>query len=263
MGWLPDKLVIQFAQANGSMPTALPIAQSQASLNPRVMVGIGTPAAQTLLKKKPQESTLAFVAVTDPHIAGLRGVDVIGVTDSLPLEELLDVVEKVIPQVKNIGVLYNPGESNSVSTLEALEKIAQRRHLKIHKIAVNGAQDIKPALGKLAPRVEVIYLPQDNTVVSALPLVIKETLHGKHLSRKIPLICNDPSSVNQGVLLGLGCDYEKSGEQLGGMIADVLEGKTLTLPIQRTHIQELRVNGKSAALSGIKIPQSILHRAIP
>ena len=92
-GLYPDRVSIKFDNAQGNIAMSTQIAKHQASLQPAFMVAIATPAAQSSLKAAPKTTIVAFTAVSDPQAAGLtEALNVIGVADSPPLEELLDTV---------------------------------------------------------------------------------------------------------------------------------------------------------------------------
>jgi putative ABC transport system substrate-binding protein len=240
-GILPDRAKLIVANAQGNITNSVQISKHQASLKPRFMVAIATPAAQTNMKAMdPLHTTLAFVAVTDPVAANLvRGSGVIGVSDSPPIKELLEITKKTFPDKKIIGVIYNAGEINSVKMTQTLEIEAPKLGFEVKKISVNNSSDIKSAMNKLTDMVDIIYLPQDNTIVSALDSIV-------NISKKAgkPVIANDPSLVDKGVDLALGTNYFKSGQQLGNMIADMIEEKEIAEPITSSKIRELRGDHK-------------------
>jgi len=250
---LPNKAGIIMANAQGNIGNSAQIAKHQASLKPEFMVAIATPSAQTLMKAKTDASTLAFLAISDPVAINLTNrADIIGVADNPPIEELIEKITQIFPDIKNIGVIFNYGEINSVKTVDRLEKILKDKNIILAKVAITNSNDIKNAFNKLAGEVSLIYIPQDNTVVSALASMVSMSR-----ANKIPLIANDPTLVDQGVMLALGSNYFKSGEQLGNMIADLIEGKKLEKNIQNTNIKELKINDKVVREFGVVIPENI------
>jgi putative ABC transport system substrate-binding protein len=249
-GIMPDKAEIRIDNAQGSITNAVQIAKHQVSLNPTVMVAVATPSAQADLKVKKDNILLAFGAVTDPAAAGLtNSLNVIGVNDQPPITELISYTRKILPKVKTIGVLFNPGEINSVKMTEKLEEIALSNGLNIEKVGVNSSSNIKLAVQQLIPKVNLIYLPQDNLVVSAIDSVIQLTLKAK-----IPVIANDPSLVAQGVVFALGSDYFQDGIKLGNMIADHLNGIAIEKNITSSGVRAFKFNEKSALSLGVVIP---------
>ncbi len=252
---LPAKAQIQFANAQGSIATSVQIAQKQASQKPGFMVAIATPAAQTLLKAKKEGSILAFVAVTDPVGAGLVADDVIGVTDRPPLDEMVNTVLEIMPNIKTVGVLFNNGEINSTLTVDKFSEILKKKGIGLKKVPINSSAEIKSAFGSLASKVEVVFVPQDNLIVSALNTMVRQSNQ-----YKIPLISCDPTLVNDGVMIAVGADYYKSGYQLAGMIADMINGKKLDNKIQTTNIIRTEVNEEVAEKFGIEIPMKFRQK---
>ncbi len=252
-GVLPNKAKIIIANAQGNIGNSAQIAKHQASAKPEFMVAIATPSAQVIMKAKTDSSILAFLAVSDPEAINLTNHDdVIGVADNPPIEELIEKIRQIVPDIKNIGVIFNYGEINSVRTVERLEKMLKDRNITLKKIAITNSNDIKNAFNKLIGEVDLIYIPQDNTVVSALASMVSMSR-----ANKIPLIANDPTLVEQGVMMAFGTNYFRSGEQLGNMIADLIEGKRLEKNIQNTNIKELKVNDAVLKELGIVIPENI------
>ncbi len=249
----PNKATIIMANAQGNIGNSAQIAKHQASSKPEFMVAIATPSAQTIMKAKTDSSTLAFVAVSDPEAINLTNrEDIIGVADNPPIEELIEKLMQIFPDIKNMGVIFNYGEVNSVKTVEKLEKILKDRNITLKRVTITNSNDIKSAFNKLIGEVSLIYIPQDNTVVSALASMVSMSR-----TNKIPLIANDPTLVDQGVMLALGTNYFKSGKQLGHMIADLIEGKKLEKNIQNTNIKELKINHEAAKAFGITIPSTV------
>lgn len=253
---IPNRAELVTSNAQGNISNSVQISKHHASLSPDFMIAIATPAAQTNLKAKNKNSKLAFVAVTDPSAANLVGVDnVIGVSDNPPIAELVDVVRKIFPDLKTVGIISNTGEINSVKMSERLEKVLSSFDIEVKKASIANSSDVKTAMNKLVSSVDLIYLPQDNSVVSAL-----DNIASIAKANKIPLIANDPTLVQRGVFLALGSNYFKSGKQLGNMIADLIEGIDIKENIQNTKIKELKINESLAKEFAIKIPDNLGER---
>lgn len=247
-----SKYEIKFANSHGSIANCSQISRHQAALNPKVMIAVATPSAQSNLKVLPEDSLLAFAAVTDPKSAGLDDKNnVIGVTDQPPLRELLVVMRKVLPNAKKIGIIYNHGETNSVNIIAKLEVLAKKMDLEIVKASISSLSDVPIAMNNLTEAVDVIYLPQDNMVFSTIDNITKISNKAK-----IPVITSVPSTVDNKVLLALGTDYFHDGEQLGNMIADYLEGKK-NIGIVKPSGSELKINKAVAKYFGIVIPKDL------
>ncbi len=250
---LPKHLEIIAANAQGSIATSIQIAKYHASLKPKVMIGIATPAAQSINKARSPQTTLAFVAISDPQSAGLtKGQNIIGVTDWSPIDKLLTASIKTLPQLKNIGIIFNPGENNSIETIKDIEKEAKKRNIEVKKVAIDSLSNIKIAMQKLTGKVDAIYVPKDNMIVSAIDIIVQTSLKSK-----IPIIASDPSLADKGVLLALGCDYFNTGVQLGNMIADIIQGVEVSPNIAQPKVNTLKINHQTARMLGITIPPDL------
>ena len=138
---------------------------------------------------------------------------------------------------------------------EKLKKVLSNFDIKVKKASIANSSDVKTAMNKLVSSVDLIYLPQDNSVVSALDNIARIAK-----KNKIPLIANDPTLLQRGVFLALGSNYFKSGRQLGNMIADLIEGVDIKENIQNTKIKELKINEDLAKEFSIKIPDNLGER---
>jgi putative tryptophan/tyrosine transport system substrate-binding protein len=230
--------------AQGDIAIALQIAKQCAAEEPPVMIGIATPAAQAVNKARDKEKTaLGFAAVSDPHGAHLdTELNVIGVADTPPIEQLIETMMKLFPKITKIGVVYSPSEINSTHAVERLEKIIAQTPLKLSVKGINNTGMVKVAAQELIDSgVEIIYVPLDNFMVSSLSIL--SLVASQH---KIPLISNDPALITQGITLSVGPDFEESGKQLGGLILDYLNGKEIVEPIQLSRLQRTVVNKELA-----------------
>ena len=65
--------------------------------------------------------------MTDPVAAQLvasmepTGTNVTGVSDLLALDKQIDLIKKIVPNAKRVGMVYNPGEANSVVVVKLQE----------------------------------------------------------------------------------------------------------------------------------------------
>ena len=118
-----------YESAQGNPATAAQIARQLVGAAPAVIVAISTPSAQAVVAAT-KDIPVVFSAVTDPVAAGLvasvdqPGANVTGVSDMAPVGDHLSLIREITPDVKRLGVPYNPGDSNSVSTLAALKTAA-------------------------------------------------------------------------------------------------------------------------------------------
>lgn len=257
-----DNLIFQFETAQGNPATAAQIAQKYVGESPNVIVPIATPSAQAVVAAT-QDIPVVFTAVTDPVSAQLvkdpahPGGNVTGVADMSPVAEHLKLIKQIVPAVKKVGVTFNPGETNSVVLLAALKKVAPDYGVEIVEAPATKSSDVQAAAQSLIGKADVIYVPTDNTIVSALEAVI-----GVGTDNKIPVFSGDTDSVTRGTIASVGFDYFDVGRQTGEVVVRVLKGeKPADIPVINAAGTDLFVNTKAAAAMGVTIPQDLIAKA--
>ncbi len=264
-GYVKDKTVdIRVESAQGNAALAAQISSKFVSQGADVVVGVGTVSAQSCLKYALEgKANLVFSTVTDPVQAGLiealekPSPNISGVSNFVALEPQLELFKKIQPNLKTLGVLYNPGEPNSLSINKRLEKICESMGITLVLQSANKTADMPQAATKLAGRVDAIFISNDNTALAALQSIIE--IAGK---AKIPVYLSDTDSVEMGALAALGPNQYQVGVQTGKIIARRLKGEDLgSIPIEFPDKTELYLNKDAAGKIGIEFPQDILDKA--
>ncbi len=219
------------------------IAQKFVGENPSVIVPISTPSAQAVVNAT-SEIPVVFTAVTDPLGAKLvsdmmhPGGNVTGMSDLSPIKKHLELIKEITPNATKIGVPYNPGEANSVTLLGLLKQYAPEMGLEIVEAAAPTSADVLAAAQSLVGKADVIYVPTDNTIVSALESVIKVGT-----DNQVPVYAGDTDSVPRGAIAALGFNYYDVGRQTGKIVLRVLNGeKPGDIPVEGVETTELYVN---------------------
>ncbi|MCM3568911.1 ABC transporter substrate-binding protein [Neobacillus mesonae] len=217
-----------------------------------------TPSAIAALNAT-KDIPIVFTSVTDPVGAGLveafdkPGKNITGTTDNHP-----DATKKTIHfitdevKAKNVGVIYNAGEQNSVVQVKDVKKLVEEKGAKLVEVSVGNTSEVKQAAESLVGRVDAIYVPTDNTVVTALDAVIAVAK-----SKKIPLFVGELDSMKKGAVAASGFDYFDIGYQSGEMAADILTGKKKPseIPVELPKSLKLVINKKAAEEQGLAIKE--------
>lgn len=228
-----------------------------------LICAIATPAAQTVANVT-SDIPIVATAVTDYKMAKLvkdndkPGTNVTGTTDMNPVADQLDLLVKLVPTAKTIGVIYCSSEVNSQLQVEILKKAAAAKGITVKEATVSTVNDIQQAAHSLVGSVQAIYVPTDNVLASAIPTLISVTDEAK-----LPVICGEGAHVRAGGLATLGVDYYKLGFQAGEMAADILSGKAkpAEMAIQAQKDFKPVINMKSAAKIGLTVPEELLKDA--
>ncbi len=214
---------VQFilANAQGDFSVAIAIAQEFRARGVDLVVSIATPTSQAAVQVfKDTTVPVIFSAVTDPVRAGLTGYpNVTGASDMIDVRADVELLRKIIPGLKRLGQVYNPGEANSAILTEMTKKAAEEMGITLVLAAANSTAEVPLAAQSLVGRVDAVYCTTDNTVAAALDVVVAVAK-----ANKIPFLFADPTSLERGVLMCTGFDYFDHGLLTGEIVLRVLQG---------------------------------------
>jgi putative ABC transport system substrate-binding protein len=260
-----ENLNITYENAQGDMPTLNNIAKSLVGDDNDLILAIATPSAQAVANTSKDTSIpVLFTAVTDPVAAGLvKSMDkpdtnLTGTTDMAPVAEQVKLIQDIKPSAKNVGVIYNTGEVNSVVQVDLAKEAAQQLGLNIIEAVATNTNEVSHAVKSLVDKVDAIYVPTDNVVVTALEAVIQVAEENKIL-----VVSGEKDSVERGAVATLGIDYYKLGQQTGEMALKIISGeaKPQHMPVESQHQTDIIINLKAAKAIGIEMPENLLHKA--
>lgn len=257
-----ENLTVNFQSAQGNTATAGQIAKQFVADAPDVIVAIATPSAQSVVAAT-NTIPVVFSAVTDPVEAKLvdkldgSGTNVSGASDALPYEPQIELMKQIIPELKNVGYVYSPGEVNSTIVLKNLKDKLTPMGINVVDAPAQKSSDIAMAARSLDGKVDMIYTSTDNNVVSAY-----ESLYQAAKETKIPLIASDTGSVERGATAALGVNYHDLGIETGKIVAKILNGEEAgNIPVYTATSLDLHVSPKHATEQGIELPKELVEKA--
>jgi putative ABC transport system substrate-binding protein len=266
-GFIEGKtLNVDYQTANGNMATQQQIARKFAGDRPDAIVSITTPTSQAMATAA-KDIPLVFVTVIDPIKARLidsytkPGGNVTGVSDAPPIAEQLKLFREIVPKLRRLGFVYNPGLDSSIATLGWIKEQAAPLKIQIVESVAPTANEVIPAARRLVGKVDAIYVPNDTTVVASLEAIVKI---GQ--DTKTPIFTGETRGVDRGAVASTGLNYIQVGRLGGLMVAEVLNGKKpgdidAVIAYQKLPNFDVVVNKKSAASMGVTLPQAVLARA--
>lgn len=266
-GFIEGKDIIYDIQiAQGNVATANQISKKFVGEKADIVIGIATPNSQSLkqvVEKSGLDIPVVFSAVTDPVGSKLvksidePGGNITGVSDLNPVKLQLGVFKEFGIDAKNVGIIYNPGEQNSRALADLAKKAAKELNLNMVEAVVTNSSGVYLAAKSLVGRVDVIYIPTDNTVVSALESALQVSYEAD-----IPLIMGDTDSVVRGALASKGFNYYKHGLQTGRIVCRILKGeKASNIPVEFQQDLEFFINLKAAKEMNVTVPEELIKKA--
>ena len=257
-GYSGKKVEIEFLNAEGDQSKIATMSQKLASGKKDVLIGIATPAAQGLASAT-KDTPIVMGAITDPLGAKLvdslekPGGNITGVSDQNPAQQQLDLIKTLTPDVKTIGILYSSSEDNSKTQVEEFTKLAEKAGYSVRPVAVPSTNEIASAMTTLAPKVDAVWVPIDNTIASAFNTVVA---NNKDFNK--PIYPSATAMVEAGGLGSVVVDQHDLGVETGKMAAKVLKGaKPAETPVTIFNTGKIVVNKKVADELGIQLPDSL------
>lgn len=256
-------VIVDNAQAD--MGTASTIADNYVSQKVDMICAIATPSAMSAYNScMKTEIPVIYTAVSDPVAAELANEDgtsvgnVTGTSDALPVTNQLEMIRKIMPEAKTIGILYTTSETNSESTIAEYKKYAADYGFEIVDSGINTIADVPMAAADLASRVDCITNLTDNTVVSALQTVLDAANKAG-----IPVFGSEVEQVKNGCVASMGLEYVELGRQTGAMAAKVLKGEAKASDLKFEVISEasLYVNTAAADKIGLVLDEDFVNGA--
>lgn len=245
-GYDENKININYKNAQGDFGTAQVIAQEFNNISD-VIIAVSTPSAQAAVnnvKNKP----VFFSAVVNPENAGILRKNVTGVSDKSPVKKQVELIEKLLPEAKNIGIVYNTSEQNSFYLTEEFTKVAEEKGYTVKVKGISNISEMASALDTLLPTIDVLYTSIDNTVASTYPLIVEKSNKANK-----PIIGAKKSFADQGALAIDGISDYQVGYQTGEMVAKYLNGEKIeNIPYEVVEKSEIHINKDVAEKFGIK-----------
>lgn len=243
--------------AAGEQSTCQTIAETLVNNNNDLIFAIATPAAQAVAGVTDSIPILVS-AVTDPAASGLvesneaPNCNVSGTSDLTPVKEQIDLMQKILPETKTVGLLYNAGEANSVIQIDMAKEALDTAGIAYKDYTVSNSNEIQTVVESMVGNVDCIYAPTDNMIAAGMATVAMVATENQ-----IPVICGEEGMVDAGGLATYGIDYYQLGYLAGEQAVDILvNGADIsTMPIGYLDASKctLKVNEETAQALGIDV----------
>ena len=255
-GYIEGKNIeIDLQNAQGEQRNLKTISQQLAESSD-VVLAIATPSAQSLTNTT-QTTPVIFSAVTDPVSAKLvesrehPGGNVTGTSDqsSDAISTQINLIKKVLPKAKTIGILYTQSEPNSVVQKDEAKRLLEEKGFIVVEKTILDSNNVKAAAESLMAEVDMVFVPTDNIISSTM-----ETVKQVSIKHKVPVFGGSTEMIAVGGLYNYGTNYEELGRQTARMLIRVLKGeKPENIAVELPEKLELHTNKEMADALGIDI----------
>ncbi len=243
--------------------TMLPQVLSQIeAARPALILTLTSPVTQAALRSvKNKHIPMVFSTVSQPVRDGIvpswehgsdRFTGVSGVNDK---EATLAFAMKIFPNAKKFGVIYNPGDSNDIVSIEELEAASKKLGLVMKKVGQESPTEAQQRAQTLTD-VDFFYALASNNIQSAIPAIA--SVMDRY---NVPILSEESELIKKGmVAVAYGMSYETVGASAGKLAIQILKDgkKTSELAPSNPPPSEYttHISRKRFAQLGKRIPDS-------
>ena len=225
-----------------------------------LILAIATPAAQAAAAET-TEIPIIGTAITDFADAGLvndnaaPGTNVTGTSDLTPVKEQIDLLKKLLPEAKTVGILYCSAESNSEFQAELAKSACDEAGLAYEIFTVASSNEIQTVVESMVGKVDVIYAPTDNTIAAGMSTVAMVAN-----DNNLPTICGEVGMVEAGGLATYGIDYYQLGYLAGQQAVAILKGEAQVseTPIGYLAAEQCELSTNEETAAALNIDLSVI-----
>lgn len=256
------KVKIDYQNANNDQSNLKTMAEKLVNSQDQVLFGITTPSSQALAnatKKKP----IVLGAVTDPKGARLvknnkrPGGNITGVSDRAPIKQQLKLIQRFLPKLQTLGIIYTSSDSSAVSGYKQIVSYCKQMGINYKAYSISNSNDLNQVSQQMLTQVDAVIVPTDNTIAGAMQTLVKNANAAKK-----PVFPAAGTMVKDGGLATYSVDQYQLGLIGAKMTVQILQGKKPgKMAIRYVEHGTPYLNLKEAKKLGIKLPASFLKEA--
>ena len=183
---------------------------------------------------------------------GAAGVNISGTSDLAPIDKQEDMLLELVPDVKQVGILYCSAEVNSEYQAKMFAEELKKDGISYKEYTAADSNEIQSVVTNAVSECDVLYVPTDNTMANNT-----EIINNVCLPAKVPVIAGE-----QGICAGCGIatlsiSYYDIGYKAGEMAYEILaEGADITtMEIETAPEVTKMYNPAICEELGIKVPE--------
>ena len=213
---------IEQQNAQNDQSACQTIAQTLVNDGCDLILAIATPAAQAVAGAT-TEIPIVGTAITDFAASGLvddndaPGGNLTGTSDMNPVADQMDLLQRLLPNAKTVGLLYCTAESNSDIQISMAEEELDKLGIAHERYTVSSSNEIQQVVESMVGAVDAIYTPTDNTIAAGMTTVAMVANENG-----VPTICGEVGMVENGGLASVSINYEELGYRAGEMAVEIL-----------------------------------------
>ena len=148
---------------------------------------------------------------------GATGTNVTGTSDLAPLDQQADMIKELVPDVKQVGLVYCSAEPNSVYQVDKVAECLDAAGIAHKSYSAADSNEIQSVVTKAVSECDVLYIPTDNTMAGNT-----EIINNICLEKKVPVIAGEQGICEGCGIATLSISYYDLGVKSAEMAYDIL-----------------------------------------
>lgn len=253
---LPSPMQVREYNIGGQFTQGREIGRALRASPPTLVFAVGLKAALAA-KLEIFDTPVIFCMVLNPESHGLPTSNMTGIAVRTSAATQLTAIRSVMPDRRRIGVLYD--EAQSGDFVRQAHRLAKQSGFELVPVAVRSQEDLAPAVRTLFPKIDALWLLQDQTVISesSIPFLVESTIDAK-----IALFTFSSTLVQQGALGALVVDPWAVGQQAARLARTQLDDPTKPLgALHEPEYPQLALNLNTAEYLGLRFAPGVVRVA--
>ena len=253
-----DKVQFDLQNAQGEATNCASIATSFVADDVDLIMANATSALQACATS---EIPIVATSVTDYATAlnisdwnGSTGTNITGTSDLAPLDQQVDMLAELVPDVKQVGILYCSAEANSVYQATEVGKYLDKKGIAWKEYTAADSNEIQSVVTNAIADCDCIYVPTDNTMAANTEIIKNVTVPAG-----IPVIAGE-EGICAGGLATLSISYYDLGYKTGEMAYEILVNNAdpSTMDIEYASATDKKYNPTIAGELNITVPDDYI-----
>jgi putative tryptophan/tyrosine transport system substrate-binding protein len=265
-GWVDGKNIhLDYRFGGGDLEKINAAAAELVTLAPELIYATGLPPAQAL-RQKTRTIPIVFSLVADPVGFGLveslrqPGGNVTGfiVWDLSIGGKWMQLLQEIAPDLKRIGIMYNPDTAPYAPPLIASAKATAARGVAVLECPTRDDREIEAAASSLGnePHGGLLIIPEPFTNAHRDQIIAQSARFG------LPSLNPVFGAATRGALISYTYAFDVMMRQPVTYIDRILRGESpANLPVQAPTKYVLSINVKVAKTLGLSVPPTLLALA--
>ncbi len=254
---LPGQVTFDLKNASNDIPTCGTIVTGFVASNVDLILANATPALQAA-STATQTIPILGTAVTEYGVAldiadfnGTVGGNISGTSDLAPLDQQADMLLELLPEAKNVGILYCSAEANSVYQADVVKAALEAKGVNVSIYTFADSNDVATVTQTACAENDALYIPTDNTAASCA-----EAINNVAEPAGVPIIAGEEGICKGCGIATLSIDYYELGRTTGAMAAKILTGESNVseMPIEYYQNPVKKYEAARCEALGITVP---------